>query len=84
MISNSLKFSSVVLGTVLAVSASFAVASSIPMNPFPPIPTGMKAIASSFPVMPFPPIPTGMKAVASSFPVMPFPPIPTGGIAQEA
>ena len=40
MISTSLKFKSAILGTVLAVSASLAIASTIPMMPFPPIPTG--------------------------------------------
>ena len=38
MIFTSLKFPSVVLGTVLAVSASFAVAGTIPINPLPPMP----------------------------------------------
>ena len=78
MVSTSLKLHSAVLGAVLVLSASYAAASSFPVMPFPPIPTGVKAVASSFPVMPFPPIPTGVKTVASSFPVMPFPPIPTG------
>jgi len=38
MISTSLKFRSIAFGAVLAISSSYAVASTIPINPLPPLP----------------------------------------------
>ena len=84
MISTSIKFHSVVFGAVLAVSASYAVASAFPVNPLPPVPTGMKAMTSAFPQYPLPPVPTGIKTVASAFPQYPLPPTPTGSKALSA
>jgi len=45
MLSTSLKIRSVVLGTALAVSASYAFASAYPSYPMPPLPAGSKATA---------------------------------------
>jgi hypothetical protein len=81
MVFNSLYIRTIFTGAVLAVSASYAVASTLPIAPFPPIPTGSIAAASALPIAPFPPIPTGSKAVASALPIAPFPPIPTGSKA---
>ena len=41
------------------------VAGTIPMNPFPPLPTGNANIASSIPMNPFPPLPTGNNVVSA-------------------
>ena len=54
MIFTSLKFPSVVFGAVLAVSASFAVAGTIPINPLPPMPPD---VAVTIPINPLPPMP---------------------------
>jgi hypothetical protein len=58
MIFTSLKFSSVVLGAVLAVSASFAVTDrGIPGLPLPLFPPGNVAVAGGIPGLPLPPFP---------------------------
>ena len=79
MIFTSLKFPSVVLGSVLAVSASYAVAErGIPGLPLPPFPT---VADRGIPGLPLPPFPTVNVTVASGIPGLPLPPFPTGSVA---
>ena len=53
------------VSALVLLGASAAVASSIPVAPFPHIPTPNGGVASSIPVAPFPHIPTPNGGVVS-------------------
>jgi hypothetical protein len=78
MIFTSLKLRSVVAAAVLAVSATYAVASTIPSSPFP-LPPGSQ-IANAIPSSPFP-LPPGSQ-IADAIPSSPFPLPPGSQIAN--
>ena len=63
MVFSSLQLRTLFIGAALAVSASYAVASTLPINPLP-TPPGSKTIASAIPINPLP-TPPGSKAVSA-------------------
>jgi len=72
------KFRFVILSAVLSLSASSAIAKTIPGIPLPPLPPG---VMSAIPGIPLPPLPPG---VMSAIPGIPLPPLPPGVATQSA